>query len=210
MSAPSPHTASAASARPAAPDSGAGASGVARGANGGRSLTITPISQADAFAFVTAHHRHHDAPIGHKFSIAVADEAGVIRGVAIVGRPVARKLDDGWTVEVIRVATDGCENACSALYGAARRTAFALGYRRIITYTLAEESGASLRGAGFVREADTPGRSWSCPSRPREDHHPLGAKVRWGCSIAAAPWASPPKVANAVDDGQPALFGRTA
>lgn len=170
------------------------------------SLTIVPISQADAFAFVTRHHRHHDAPIGHKFSIAVADTTGEIRGVAVIGRPVARRLDDGWTVEVIRVATDGAANACSALYGAARRTAFALGYRRVVTYTLAEEGGASLRAVGFVREADSRGGSWSCPTRPRQDHHPLGAKVRWGCSAGDAPWAAVPRVQQAEDTGQAGLF----
>ena len=112
-------------------------------------LTVIPCDLADANAFVKQHHRHHQPVAGHKFSLAVCDEAGAIRGVAIVGRPVARRLDNGWTLEVNRVATDGCSNACSALYGAARRAAFALGYRKLVTYTLPEEGGASLRGAGW-------------------------------------------------------------
>ena len=112
-------------------------------------LTVIPCALSDANAFVKQHHRHHHAVPGHKFSLAVCDEEGTIRGVAIVGRPVARGLDNGWTLEVNRVATDGCANACSALYGAARRATFALGYRKLVTYTLPSEGGASLRGAGW-------------------------------------------------------------
>ena len=108
-------------------------------------LTITPISLAEANAFVHEYHRHHDPVPGAKFCIACSDDSGV-RGVAIVGRPVARMLDDGWTLEVNRCCTDGARNACSILYGAAWRAARALGYRKLITYTLPEEGGASLRG----------------------------------------------------------------
>lgn len=143
------------------------------------SLAIVPCSVADAKVIVKRLHRHHDPPLGGLFALGVVDESGTLRGVAIVGRPVARKLDDGWTCEVTRVATDGCPNACSALYGAAWRAARALGWRRMLTYTLPSEGGASLRGAGWRPAAETPGRSWSVPSRPREDHHPLGTKTRW-------------------------------
>ena len=145
-------------------------------------LTICPVDLTEANEFVRQHHRHHQPVPGHKFSLGVVDESGVIRGVAIVGRPVARRVDDGLTLEVNRVATDGCPNACSALYGACRRAAFALGYRRLVTYTLANESGASLRGAGWrlIGEATTrPGQGWSVPSRPRIDRHPLQRKLRW-------------------------------
>lgn len=106
-------------------------------------LTIVPISFAEACEFVRVHHRHHKPPTGHKFSVAVVDEVGDVRGVACIGRPVARRLDDGWTLEVNRVATDGYKNACSALYGAAWRATRALGYRKLITYTLAEEGGGA-------------------------------------------------------------------
>lgn len=142
-------------------------------------LTIIPVSLEDANAFVEQHHRHHRAVVGHKFSIAVADELGEIRGVAIVGRPVARRTDDGWTLEVNRVATDGCENACSALYAASWRAAKALGFRRLITFTLLDEPGTSLRAAGWKVVGETPGRSWSVPTRPRVDKHPLQGRFRW-------------------------------
>jgi hypothetical protein len=112
-------------------------------------LIVVPLVFAEANAFVCRHHRHLKPMKSAKFSVGVADEEGVIRGVAIVGRPVSRVLDDGWTAEVNRCATDGCPNACSALYGAAWRVARAMGYRKLITYTLQEEGGASLRGAGW-------------------------------------------------------------
>lgn len=113
-------------------------------------MSITPTTIKEANAFVSAHHRHHKPVTGAKFAIAVSDESGTVRGVAIIGRPVARMSDTGWTVEVNRLCTDGTRNACSMLYGAARRTAKALGYKRVITYTHPEEGGASLRGAGWL------------------------------------------------------------
>ncbi|MGE3278083.1 MAG: XF1762 family protein [Vicinamibacterales bacterium] len=148
-------------------------------------IEIVPCERDEANAFVEQVHRHHGPVVGHKFALAaVADwpempTGGVIVGVAIVGRPVARHLDDGWTLEVTRLATDGTANAASALYGACRRAAFALGYRRLITYTLATEPGASLRGAGWKVVGEVRGRSWSCQSRPRVDKHPLQRKLRW-------------------------------
>lgn len=145
-------------------------------------LTVVPLPLAEANAFVARHHRHHRPTVGHKFSLGVADETGVIRGVAIVGRPVARGLDNGLTLEVNRVATDGCPNACSALYGAAWRAARALGYRRLITYTLNTEPGTSLRGAGWKllgERGREGGRSWNMPGRPRVDKHPTQMKLLW-------------------------------
>ncbi len=136
-----------------------------------RKLHLVPVSFRDACAFVVMHHRHHDAPVGCKYCVGVADEDGVLRGVLIAGRPVARMFDNGMTLEVTRTATDGTPNANSMLYGAARRATFALGYQRLITYTQARESGASLRAAGWVVVAERPARpGWTCPSRPREDH----------------------------------------
>lgn len=144
---------------------------------------VIPLPLAEANAFVVEHHRHHGRVIGHKFCLGAvtqgADGAVVIRGVAIVGRPVARRLDDGLTLEITRVATDGCKDACSALYGACRRAAFALGYKRLVTYTLASESGQSLVAAGYRMVGEVRGRSWSCASRPRVDKHPTQAKLRW-------------------------------
>jgi hypothetical protein len=141
-------------------------------------MMITPITFAEANAFVELHHRHHKPVPGAKFCVACSDETGV-RGVAIVGRPVAQALDNGWTLEVNRVATDGARNACSMLYGAAWRAARALGYRKLITYTLPEEGGASLRGAGWKCLGEAGGGSWSRPSRPRVDTHPLQRKLKW-------------------------------
>lgn len=134
------------------------------------SLRLVPVSFANACGFVSMWHRHHEAPVGHKFSIGVADEATVLRGVAIVGRPVARSYDNGQTLEVTRLATDGTSNVGSMLYRACWRAAAALGYRRLVTYTQATESGASLRAAGYRVLAERPARTgWSCVSRPRAD-----------------------------------------
>jgi hypothetical protein len=132
-------------------------------------LRIVPVNRDQAFAFITLWHRHHPAPQGYRFALGVA--AGpVLVGVATVGRPVARFLDDGATAEVTRVATDGTPNACSALYGASWRAAKAMGYARGITYNQDGESGASLRAAGWTPLAiRPPRRGWSAPSRLRDD-----------------------------------------
>ena len=145
-------------------------------------LAIVPCDLAEANAFVKNHHRHHGPVVGHKFSIACAEDARVC-GVAIVGRPVARMLQDGWTLEVNRCATDGTKNACSALYASAWRAARAMGYRRLITYILSEESGVSLSAAGYRLVGEAGGGSWSVPSRPRVDKHPLQAKMRYEMTI---------------------------
>ncbi|WP_186142200.1 XF1762 family protein [Burkholderia gladioli] len=155
------------------------------------SLVITPIALDEANAFVATHHRHHRQAVGHKFSIAVSSmsSSGValelhLCGVAIVGRPVARGNDDGLTLEVTRCCTDGTRNACSALYGAAWRAARALGYRRLITYTLPAEGGASLRGAGWRLVGARGGGNWNTPARPRIDTaaHLRGQKLLWEAS----------------------------
>lgn len=142
------------------------------------SLSLQPITYAEVCAFIRANHRHHLPPQGWKFGIAVNDGMQVV-GVVTVGRPVARMLDDGWTLEVTRCCTDGTRNAASMLYGAAWRAARALGYRRLVTYTLAEEAGTSLVSAGYRALYQTAGGSWDCPSRPRVDTHPLGQKTLW-------------------------------
>lgn len=147
------------------------------------SLRIVPVDLRDAKAFVDAHHRHHSAPVGHKFSIGVADGDTLV-GVAIVGRPVSRIIQsEARTLEVIRTATDGTPNANSMLYGAARRAAFALGYDRLITYTQGSETGASLRAAGYRVIAQRPPRpGWSTPSRPRENRNDWVARTLWEAS----------------------------
>lgn len=136
------------------------------------------IEFAGAAAFVSQHHRHHTPPVGHLFSIA-AFEGDRLCGVAIVGRPVARARQDGLTCEVTRLCTDGTKDACSFLLGCCARAALALGYRRIGTYTLASEGGASLRGAGWRVVGETRGGSWDRGSRPRQDKHPTTAKTLW-------------------------------
>jgi hypothetical protein len=144
------------------------------------SLQIVPTTIEEANAFVTVHHRHHKPVPGCKFALAVA-EGDTVRGVALVGRPVARMLDDGWTLEVNRVCTDGARNACSMLYGAAWRVSKALGYRRLLTYTLPEEGGASLRAAGWTLLGLRGGGNWNVASRPRIDTAEAlrGQKLLW-------------------------------
>lgn len=141
-------------------------------------LSVVPISFAEAKAFVARMHRHLPHVVGHKFSVAVALGDEVV-GVAIVGRPVARHLDDGWTMEIVRLATDGTHNACSMLYGTSWRAARALGYRRITTYTRDGEPGTSLRAAGWRTVAEVAGASWNRRSPPRVDRMPLQCKLRW-------------------------------
>ena len=142
-------------------------------------LSVTPITLREANAFVAEKHRHHKPARGCRFVLAVADSEGAIRGVAIVGRPVSRHMDDGFTLEVNRLCTDGARNACSMLYGAAWRAARALGYRKLVTYTLEQEGGASLRAAGWKLLGARGGGSWSKPSRPRVDLAPTQEKLLW-------------------------------
>jgi len=144
-------------------------------------LRITPISLEEANTFVSKHHRHHNPVIGHKFSIAVSDENDVIHGVAITGRPVSRMSDNGFTLEVNRCCTDGTKNACSILYGSAWKAAKALGYLRLITYTLPEEGGTSLKASNWKCLGLRGGGNWNTKSRPRIDT-PLelrGQKTLW-------------------------------
>ncbi len=141
-------------------------------------LELCPISYKEACKFITDHHRHHLPPQGWKFGVAVTDGKQIV-GVVTVGRPVARGFDDGWTLEVTRCCTNGLKNVASMLYGAARRAAQAMGYRRLITYTLAHEKGTSLLASGFREVWRVHGRSWSCKSRPRVDTAPRCDKTLW-------------------------------
>lgn len=139
-------------------------------------LQKIPLSLEDANAFVRRLHRHHGKVVGHKFSIGATLD-GELVGAVIVGRPVSRMRDDGATLEVTRLCTDGTKNACSFLYGAAARAAFALGYSRIGTYILASEPGTSLTAAGWRLIGETKGGSWSRVSRERTDKHPTQPKL---------------------------------
>lgn len=140
-------------------------------------LTLVPVPLAEAKVFIEVWHRHLKPPRGHKFSLGLLDDEGVLVAVAVVGRPVARGLDDGRTLEVTRVASDGTPNACSMLYGGSARAARALAYRRLVTYTRADESGASLRASGWRISAELPAREgW----RGRDGSDAGGvARTRW-------------------------------
>lgn len=139
-------------------------------------LRIVPITQKEANAFVMANHRHHKQVVGSVFQIAAKCDNEII-GVAIVGRVLARNWDGGYTLEVNRLCTNGKHNACSFLYAAAWRVAKTLGYKSLITYILISEPGVTLRAAGWKLLGEAGGGSWSSPSRPREDKHPVGTKL---------------------------------
>lgn len=154
------------------------------------SLSITPISLKEANNFVEELHRHHSKVQGHKFSIGCKDGDKLV-GVCVVGRPVSRYLDNGNTLEVTRLCTDGTYNACSILYSRAARIAKYMGYSKIITYILQSENGTSLKASGWICEGEAGGGNWSVPSRPREliptqmslfpqkEKYPIEKKVRW-------------------------------
>lgn len=144
-------------------------------------LNIVPVTLAQAKDFVNKHHRHHKAPVGHKFSIGLARD-GEIVGVAQAGRPVARVYDDGLTLEVNRTCViENVQNGNSMLYGAVRRIAKAMGYRKVLTYTQEGESGVSLKAAGWKLDAILPARKgWDAPSRQRDGNGNDGvSRYRW-------------------------------
>lgn len=165
-------------------------------------IELRPIRRDDADPFIRAHHRHHNVPVGALWRHAAHDDDGVLVGVAVIGRPVAREIDDGLTVEVTRMCTLNAPNADSMLYAAARRAADAKGYRRGLTYILASEwnrfvdgsgepcdhdadgarriGGAGARAAGYRLLWLVKGRSWNTKSRPRADKHPTEDKVALG------------------------------
>lgn len=148
---------------------------------------MRPISLREANRFVDLHHRHNGPARGHLFSVGLEDDEGDLVGVGIASRPVARRMQDGFTFEVVRVCTQGHPNANSMIYARLTRAARALGYRRGITYTLESEPGTSLKAAGWVPDAEVPAApTWSRQDRPRdqtdlfgEERRPPEAKRRW-------------------------------
>lgn len=151
-------------------------------AKDGARCSLSPISIKAARHYVEKHHRHNKPPLGGLFAVGVKahDE---LCGVAIIGRPIARKIQDGTTCEVVRLCTDGTKNACSMLYGAAARAAKALGYHRIITYILETEPGTSLKASGWMHDKYVPPRkSWSSPSRHRIQKDLFGVEQRPTCA----------------------------
>jgi hypothetical protein len=154
-------------------------------------LHLVPVSLTEARRFIAEQHRHNEPPVGHKASVGIADDDETLRGVGVLGRPLARKSDDGRTLEVYRVATDGVRNGCSMLYGALVRVAWSLGYRRVLTYTLEDEPGSSLRAAGWTHDGIHGGGDWATDTQPNRlnasekptlfypPKMPTGPKVRW-------------------------------
>lgn len=170
-------------------------------------LRIVPVELTEANALVAAHHRHHQPTVGHRFSLGVVDDEGVIHGAAIVGRPVARLAGTPRAVlEVVRLVTDGTPNACSMLYAGAARAGKALGFERIQTYILDTETGTSLKASGWTYEGEAGGGQWKhTDGKPRRTDQPTGLKGRWARVLNPA---QPTDVRLAVDTDadEPDLF----
>lgn len=142
-------------------------------------LRVKPITLKDANDFVKKYHRHHKPTVGHKFSISCVDDNNHLCGVAICGRPVSRYLDNGEILEINRLCTDGTRNACSILYGACARIAKNMGYKKIITYILKSENGASLKASNFICEGEAGGEIWTGKRSGRDNGVPKEKKTRW-------------------------------
>jgi hypothetical protein len=152
-------------------------------------LRICPVTLRQAQQFVETHHRHCGRQHGHKFSVGLQED-GLLIGVVTAGKPIARANDDGYTLEITRCCVlEGHRNASSRLYAAAIRAGKAMGFTRVITYSLPEESGASLRAAGFQSDGLTKHNpnGWNMPGRPRVKpaKYPDGPKIRWSKVIGA-------------------------
>jgi len=160
----------------------------------GLPLSVDPVSWDVACAMVNVEHRHHGAPVGHLFSLGVFAGEDLV-GVAICGRPVARMLDTGSTLEVTRTVSVGYQNAISKVLGAVKREAVLRGYSKVITYTLPSENGASLKASGFTCAGTAGGGSWSRAGRERDDKHPTEEKQRWE-------WLAPNKYAVKIQSAQ--------
>ena len=155
-------------------------------------MRTVPLTLKEASAYVDKLHRHHAPTCGDKYRVG-AEHNGELVGVVQVGRPIARHLDDGKTLEVLRCCTDGTKNACSFLYAKAARIAQEMGYKKIITYILETEDGTSLKASGWhIEQEKCGGGSWSSPSRPRDHYlqmsflneerkekYPTAKKTRW-------------------------------
>lgn len=152
---------------------------------------LRPCELAEARTFIARLHRHHRAPQGHRFSLKALIDGRTV-GVVVIGRPVGRHQQDGETVEITRLCTDGTRNAVSFLIGAAKRAARALGYRRMISYTLGSEPGSSWRAAGMEQTGTVEGQPWKHTPGKHNRHevaplfginsnndHPLTDKRRW-------------------------------
>jgi hypothetical protein len=143
-------------------------------------LTVRPITRNAALPWIAQHHRHlKRAVTGWLFGIEILDGAGERVGIAIAARPASRMLQDGLTVEITRVCTNGTPNACSLAYGALRRAAVALGYQRVVTYTRADELGTACKASGFIDDGLAGGGEADRPSRRRQPSEDSSPKRRW-------------------------------
>lgn len=142
-------------------------------------MEAVPLHLREANEFVREYHRHSIPTVGGKFAVGAGVD-GKLVGEAIAGRPVARKLDDGKTLEVLRVCTDGTANACSFLYARVKRIAVLMGYTKVITYTLQCEAGASLKAVGARIIGEVQPKEWNVPSRKRKSQSVYGEpKWKW-------------------------------
>jgi len=148
-------------------------------------LIVLPIELKEANAFIAAFHRHHAPVVGDRFSLGCVDDNGLIHAVCVIGRPVARLAGHPRDVaEVTRLASDGTPNSCSMLYGAAARACKAMGFRRLQTYTLPEEGGASLRASGWIDEGEAGGGQWKhTDGKARRTDQPIDKKTRWSITF---------------------------
>ena len=145
-------------------------------------LRVIPITLQEANDIVALLHRHHKPVVGHKISIGCVDKNNIICGAAILGRPVARLTDQIYTIEVTRLVTDGTKNSCSFLYGASARIAKEMGYQKIQTFILDNETGISLVASGWTKDGKISQkiRNWSTKSRPnRRQDQPQGPKQKY-------------------------------
>lgn len=171
-------------------------------------LQLQPITYGEACEFIRQHHRHHIPTTNHIVSVAANDGTKIV-GVVVVGRPVTRNMDDGWTAEIVRCATDGTKNAPTFLMGAAWRAIKALGYVKLVTYTLATEPGVSLRAVGFDLAAHVRGDTWDRPNQPnrrRVDKHPTIDKLRWEMHVPGDHPTTPRFRVEPKDTGQRSLW----
>ena len=151
-------------------------------------MKVKPTTLRFANEYVRQNHRHSKIVQGCKFCIAAIDAEETILGVAIVGRPVSRRLDDGYTAEIVRTCTTGTKNVNSLLYGACARIWKEMGGTRILTYTLETETGISLRAAGYKHTGTTQsfpkGKGWTTRKgrewQPKVHHV---QKFRWERSL---------------------------
>lgn len=161
-------------------------------------VSVVPLTLPTANRVVSAIHRHHPPiPPGFSWWAVGAVVDGSLRGVAIAGRPTNRNNDDRATVEVLRVASDGTPNVCSALLGSCQRAAKAIGAWRIITYTLDGEPGSSLRAVGWTCEQTGITSWWTTPTAGRvvgvTHAHSALTKQRWVAYLGPEPseWIDP-------------------